>query len=488
MCLRMKFSGIILAFMALSMGLLLACSEHKPSQPYGNLRPETHLSIILPQGMETPDTTVSRQVLHWWGDDPDGQVVGFYWAWEDTSCDTCWIWTTANQDTFQLRILTQYDSFTFYVKAVDNTAVFDGVPTDSTPPIDAHGAVDHTPATMSFPIMNSAPEMRWPAEISLTYAEEDYVSFHIVTFNWEGTDPDGDDTIVNYLWALDFLEDQDTSLTWHALTGSPPPSYITLEEQDFQETGPGRYRFYVKAVDVAGAISPTIAYPDSTGTWTVQEKKGNILYIDNNKWAEWFNDARQFYTDELNRLVGSEGYSVWIFEENYQVPFSRLDINKTMQLFDKVIWNGDRDSYLQRATESITSYILSGHILIVTTDLGEGDYDSPPFTFAHIDSITNEVDEIDIGDELQAVIEGYPDLKANRYISHTTEVGFGFLPDENAEPLYILLHEPDPIVGLRYPTGGPASLIFLDFQLHWANGLGTAGDLLEHILNVEFEQ
>lgn len=476
MCRQEKISRIIITLLILLIGLLLACSEHKPSQPHGNLRPETHLSIILPEGMDTPDTTVSKQMLHWWGDDPDGIVVGYYWAWEDTSCDTCWTWTVANHNTFQLRILSQYDSFTFYVKAVDNTAVFDAFPSDSTPPVDATGAVDLTPAMMTFPIKNSAPEIRFPAELTLSYAQNDYVSFHIASFNWEGTDPDGDDTIVKYLYALD-----DTS-TWQELVGSPPPNYITLENIPV-----GQHRFYVKAVDVAGAISPTIAYPDSEGTWTVQEKKGNILYIDNNKWAEWFNDARLFYTGELERMVGTEGYSVWILEESYQVPFSKLDITKTMQLFDVVIWNADRDSYLLRASSSITSYIIDGHMLMITTDLGEGDWDNPPFTFAHIDSITNEVDEIDIGDELQPLVDGYPLVEANRYISHTPEVGFGLMPDDESEALYLLLHDPNPVVGLRYPSGGPASLIFLDFQLHWTDGLGTAGDLLEHILTVEFQ-
>jgi len=466
----------------LILGLSLACSEHKPSQPYGNLRPETHLSIVLPENMDTPDTTVSKQILHWWGDDPDGMVVGFYWAWEDTSCDTCWKWTTANNDTFQLRILSQYDAFTFYVKAVDNSAIFEGYPSDSLPPSDASGAVDPTPAAMTFPIRNSPPELRWPAELTLVYAQEDYVSFHVASFNWEGSDPDGEDTIVKYLYALDDTADSDD---WHEITGSPPQNYITLEN-----IAPGEHRFYVKAVDVAGATSPVIAYPDSSGSWTVKEKTGNVLYIDNNKWAEWFNDARNFYTGELERLYGPGGYSTWIFEENYQLPFSKLDITKTMQLFDVVIWNGDRDSYLLRASSSITSYIINGHMLMITTDLGEGDYDNPPFTFAHIDSITNEVDEIDIGDTIAALFpdEGYPDIEANRYISHTTEVGFGFIPDEEAEPLYRLLHGTEPVVGLRYPAGEPASLIFLDLQLHWCDGLGTAGDLLEHILTMEFGQ
>jgi hypothetical protein len=313
----------------------------------------------------------------------------------------------------------------------------------------------------------------------LVYADSDYVSFHIASFNWEGTDPDGDETIVKYLYALD-----DTS-EWSELIGSPPPNYITLENIE-----PNQYhRFFVKAVDVAGATSPTIVYPDSGGTWWVQEKRGDILFIDNNRW-ELFNDARNFYTGQLDQLVGPAGYSTWIFEEEYQVPFSKIDITKTMQQFDVVIWNGGRDSYLKQASSSITSYILTGHVLMITTDLGEGDWDNPPFTFAHIDSITNEVDEIDKGDTLQALFpqEGYPDLKATRYISHTTEMGFGLIPDEEAEPLYRLIHGSEPIVGLRYPVGEPASLIFLDFQLHQCNGLGTAGDLLEHILTAEFNQ
>ena len=57
----------------------------KESQPVDNQPPETYLFLFLPtdstagqDSLVAPGiaTTPSKQIIHWWGEDKDGQVVG----------------------------------------------------------------------------------------------------------------------------------------------------------------------------------------------------------------------------------------------------------------------------------------------------------------------------------------------------------------------------------------------------------------------------
>ncbi len=97
-----KFKSSYKYFLLLiSLGLifLISCSEEFPDQPQGNLPPETGMFLY-------PDSTVSQQPsrlrVHWWGDDPDGLVIGYYFMWE--GIDTKWTFTTKNDSTFSLPI------------------------------------------------------------------------------------------------------------------------------------------------------------------------------------------------------------------------------------------------------------------------------------------------------------------------------------------------------------------------------------------------
>ena len=83
----------LLAILAVAL-VISGCPDKQPSNPVENRPPETHLFLVIgdslgvpdPEGM--PDTSASMLVLHWYGDDSDGEVIGYQWAWDDTTADT----------------------------------------------------------------------------------------------------------------------------------------------------------------------------------------------------------------------------------------------------------------------------------------------------------------------------------------------------------------------------------------------------------------
>ncbi len=57
-----------------------SCTEEGINNPIGNQPPNTGLFLY-------PDSTIlpqqSRLTIHWWGDDPDGLIVGYYFSWDN---------------------------------------------------------------------------------------------------------------------------------------------------------------------------------------------------------------------------------------------------------------------------------------------------------------------------------------------------------------------------------------------------------------------
>ena len=74
----------------------------------------------LPEALTT--ITSSRQELHWWGEDKDGDVIGYFYRW---SSDTGWSYTNLESGIFYVPIRSELDVFSFQVKAVDNFGWFD---------------------------------------------------------------------------------------------------------------------------------------------------------------------------------------------------------------------------------------------------------------------------------------------------------------------------------------------------------------------------
>ena len=148
--------------------ILFSCSLFEyddPSQPLTNSPPETYLALIagdtiyhviteivtttdtisgqtsydtletymlgsVPDTLEVLDTLTqafidtmtSVQVLNWWGEDVDGSVAGYFYKWD---VDADWTYTNHESALFYVPIRSSFDVFSFQVKAVDNSAVWE---------------------------------------------------------------------------------------------------------------------------------------------------------------------------------------------------------------------------------------------------------------------------------------------------------------------------------------------------------------------------
>jgi len=61
--------------------------------------------------------TTSKQHLHWWGEDKDGNIIGYKYKW---SSDSIWTFTAEEEGLFYVPIRTDLDVFSFEVIAIDN--------------------------------------------------------------------------------------------------------------------------------------------------------------------------------------------------------------------------------------------------------------------------------------------------------------------------------------------------------------------------------
>jgi len=364
--------------------LIFSCSiwEYEdPSSPYENHPPETYLSLIasdtiyaivdeiissidstgeviadtiwhyelddipldssiisdtLPHAFTT--ITTSKQELHWWGEDSDGEVLAYKYRW---NTDTSWTETTDETAVFFVPIKKEFDVFQFEVSAMDN-----------------NGIMDQSPSQLVLPIRNSFPEISFkhlsnPLSVDLPDPKNVYITFPTRTFIWDIADLDGKETVISIFYALD-----DTCGTCWTELNAAAYSSITLTDLI-----PGEHMFYLKARDIAGAFSATIQFPDETNIdspniWRVKEPVGSTLIVDDFP-QDAPNNALNWYISLIDSLENSE-FSFWEIGE--KLPFSVTDVTSTLNYFEDVIWYaGYTGNYTyDKAETSIQSFINTG--------------------------------------------------------------------------------------------------------------------------------
>mgnify|MGYP002846913286 FL=1 len=160
--------------------------------------------------------TTSKQILHWWGEDPDGEIIGYHYKW---SSDSIWTFTNFESGVFYVPIRSDLDVFSFEIRAEDND-----------------GNIDTTSSRLVLPISNSAPT------ISFRYLSNPQVedvrgdtsfTFPTRTFNWDIFDQDGNETITDIFYAVDDTcgtcwERLSGNQTSHTLTGLEPGSILFI--------------------------------------------------------------------------------------------------------------------------------------------------------------------------------------------------------------------------------------------------------------------
>lgn len=361
-----KISSVPVILTAVLLIMISGCSDNPADNPLHNKAPDTFLFLY-------PDSTISGQPskikVSWWGDDPDGLIIGYYFKWK--GIDSTWSFTTGNDSVFTLPIGSADTTYDFVIAAADgngngkydNTLIQNGINFGHEPFIDVNGngiydkgekyfdvgLIDPTPADLKFPIKNTAPEIAWN---QLTVLPD--TSFPVMTFAWDASDLDGDETITHINVALndtaDFIAlDGSTRLITIRTTDfnvSNPEMEILIGGSDqniFSQTLPGlifndNNKIYVQAVDLSGAKTKFIEMPDSNHTWFVKKPKGQLLLVDDYSTSN--SDAAVFYRNSFSTINGGNlagKFDVYNFEAN-PLPFQNVTFPQTAELFKYIFW------------------------------------------------------------------------------------------------------------------------------------------------------
>ena len=421
--------------------LLSGCSKRYPSEPVPNQPPKTYIALDPDGALRR---TVSLQHIHWWGVDPDGFVVGYYFSLDNQH----WTFTTQTDSVFTFRLNRLDTTYSFYVAAIDD-----------------QGVRDPHPATLQYPVQNTPPNVAY----LLTSAVPE-TTYTVATFQWTGTDIDGNETITNYFYALD---DTSNPSRWKSLPGSA--NLVTLFKGDGLVEG--NHAFYLKAQDVAGAYSKTVRMPDTNKVWYVREPKGDFLIVRDYLPSDF---ATTFYKTIFDTLMGGRlgskdmldiklGASA-ISKGKFVPPLINPTFTETLKLFKYVFWYGDNAPSLDILQASLPGFkkaggkifLAAGFPQYIAAQGGLGDF----FPIDNIES--SYFTSILLGkDSIVAVDPSYPTLVRD-------SLGFiytfprGILPKVNARVLYQMQSSGrwpgQPIMGVK--DADQASFVLLAAILH----------------------
>ncbi len=511
-----RYRNIILVFILLGV-LVFACKESITDTPVGNKPPETHLFLF-------PDSSISQQKsrlqVHWWGDDPDGLIVGYYFMWE--GLDSVWHFTTKNDSVFSLPIGTVDTNYTFKVAAADNSGngkydskiVKNNIDFGPEPFVDKNGngvydagetyydigAVDKTPAEQKFPIKNSAPVVEW-SELSGLPAE----SFPVMTIGWKAHDLDGDESIVSISLALNdtsgFIElngnvrlvsliidnPDDPQPSFNVYVDGNPNKKLdkkltNLKLNDYNT-------IYLKAKDISGAESEIITLPDTSSNWFVKKPKGKLLIVDDYSASE---NIQDFYNTQFGSLHNSElsGKFDVIDLEKTALPYQNITLLETLKLFDYIFWYSDASPSLEVINSVTQEYLQNGGKIAFSMTFQDS---SANFQF-DLPTLQNflPVDSLGQKKSLPFLLPGakvIPDSSSGNFPELKVETTIGFVrtyfPNGLvAKPVYNL--ESSQLSGNIGFITNTKNLFFIGLPLNQCNGNGNIGEFLELIFYGEF--
>ncbi len=264
-----KYAAI---FTLLAILAMTACDSGLDGQLNENIPPTTSLTvneINLPEG----ERLVSQVNISWWGDDPDGYVVGYEFFIGDvtTAGEEEWVYTTSSDSTFILPIEEGDEDadVEFTVRAIDN-----------------EGARDPEPPTVIFPITNSPPQIEFN-----NFETPPDTTYRIASFGFTASDPDGDANLNRIEIALN---DTTSEGAWKDIglglnlvtiqiddTADPATASILLGRSAIESNFNfdtvhlnGENEFFIRSIDNAAAVSETVSYE-----WHVKRQTSNILFL-----------------------------------------------------------------------------------------------------------------------------------------------------------------------------------------------------------------
>lgn len=469
---------------------------------------------------QLPDTKVfldtirvaqsSQVFVSWQGDDPDGYVAGYLFSWNNKE----WYFTRKNDSVFALRVESKDTSYRFSVSAVDNSLT--SYPTegaligfsdkngngsyDNGESFNLQGdGADKSPASLLFPIRNTAPILAWGTDTSARSAAAVALPdtiFPYAAFQFYASDLDGDETIATIEFCLN---DSANANAWKPLPVRT--RFFTITEQDGLKTNADNV-LYLRAKDIGRLTSNILRYPAEGKTWFVRKTSGPVLVIKDGSLP----DADAFYVNALNTIESGR----------FAGKFDILDINTTktstsraktlppfispvftgwLRFYKAIIWYADKNPSLDLAQQTLSDYIRAGGKVIFATEFPvplPAESRTALVDFAPVDSISSR----EVADDPLAIRNGTEILAVNstgavQYNNLVKEKGsvlvYNLYPKVTAQPLYTL---PDntrwqgrPVLGL---IGDERRMIFLHMPLHLLNKDGAATQFLGTALAKEF--
>ena len=315
-------SGARVVVLLVGVSAFLAACAKDPVRVDRNRPPNTYL-VAAPAESATASYRIH---LYWRGEDPDGYVAGFQWAWDDSSINA-FRFTEKTDSIFELAV---NDSdviangtsnlppgtsriHTFFIRAVDNLGKPD-------PNLTQFNHRIYSASTVK-PIVQYVGQYPSGAEIDTLCDGE---PFEVC---WTGSDPDG--SVIGYKFDVGSFSSpilQDTCVTFN---DPSDPRSISLSS--------GLYTITVQAVDNAFALSDPGA--------------SKALIVVNRDPSTWFTDG----SGGRNAPVG---YYIQPFLQGQPVPpvIKQFAEGDTVPYRSTVWWNWDGQDNLCDTPNGIESF------------------------------------------------------------------------------------------------------------------------------------
>jgi len=377
---RTRTISLVLAI-AVSALFYSACDTGIQGSLNDNQPPKTFLTV---NEINLPDDVrlVSQVNISWWGDDPDGYIVGYEFRIGDDT-DAPWTFTTRTDSTFVLPIEEgDMDAdVRFTVRAVDND-----------------GDVDPDPPSLVFPIRNSPPEISF--RLNETPPDSTY---RVFSFGWNASDPDGEANLNRIEVAMnDTTEWQSLPIDVTFLTVriddtvDPATTEVFLgralntSDINFDNINvDGDNEFFIRAVDNAAAVSEPAIHE-----WHIKKQTSRILFL-NDYSGSSSNVRAQQHIDLLAEVgintidymdisdgVAQGGNRVQLSQAFPHRSLAAPTINAMLAEWDHIYWlSDDLNRNIGYAIEMTLDFFDEGGTMFINMPTRNLASDNPIFQF-----------------------------------------------------------------------------------------------------------
>jgi hypothetical protein len=392
---RYSIYGLV-AFVLMA-SVWISCETGGITGDYIENQPPSTFMTIADIDREEGFRLSSQITISWWGNDPDGYIVGYEYAINDTS-EGAWTFTTKTDSTFILPITEgqTIDDVLFKVRAIDN-----------------NGAKDPKGARLSYPIINSTPTVAF--KTNETPAD---TMFGIASFGWTINDPDGllnvrstqiaiNDTVNGWV-DVPFNQSSEGQIFISLAVDNSNLGAATAQlylGRSFSSavTSDGDFIFvdgiqvgttntaYVRTIDAAGAVSDM----DAT-QWFVKQQTSKVLLLNDIGKSSSISDMNWHlsYLNELGIdpdiwLINTGQPALGTIELSDQFP-KVVDptLKKTLASWDHIYWiSDDVDRNIVHALDITSEFFAGGGTMFAAIPMKEVSQEDVIFNFLPVDSI-----------------------------------------------------------------------------------------------------